>query len=571
MQLLSRLIPQPSASAVGLDVSEQGLCWVELRQSQAGLVLERCGFEPLAPGCVVAGQVTEFEGVEAALRRLASAAGAAGHRGAKQTLALGLAVPAELVTLRRAHFAGKPSAPALAELVQADMASRLQLPPLEVCVDFQLGLARPAAPEPGTEVFAAAVPKELVEDRIALVEGAALSLRPIVMAMDSQMAALAACRAIRARSAKPGAAVALLQMGVDGCQLDLIHQASILHSERFALPPDGMRPSDASPESCHGLPAGLLEAIESRQGADAAARPWQIWVAGPAAEAAAWVALLQRRSSLPCGVLNPLDGMLRGEVLQGHGLPDASRTLVACGLALAALDPPGAPASSPAGSSPACFNFLPYRQIAVAQRQKALLLQAGAVALSVLLSSAVLWQLWSERLEAGQVAQAELRRESAELDAEIRRLAAVAAEVALLKRHEAALISFARERNQTPQMLHELSTLVPEGVQLISVRIDRQGHASISGQARSAAEVFGLIGRLSAGPSFKQATLLDLSSPPDSGPAAAQAGASSAAPAASGSLAVSDASVPSGPPLAPLSKPLSERAERVIFSLRAQP
>jgi Tfp pilus assembly PilM family ATPase/Tfp pilus assembly protein PilN len=566
MQILAELTRQPAASAVGLDMCEQGLCWVELRQSQIGLVLVRCHFEPLSPGCILDGQIAEFKEVEAALGRLLHAAGAGKNPSVKQALSLGLAVPTRLVTVHRKRYPGQPSEVELVELVQADLASELRRPAAHLSVDFLASSAQSFAQQSGTEVFAAAVSKDAVEDRMALIEGAGPGLRPVVMAMASQMAVLAACRAIRARSSRPGAAVALVQVQRDELQLDIVQQASILHSERFAWPANASVSGDASSESFFELPAELLDAMEAMQAAAVPNRPWQIWVSGPAAEAAALAGMLQRCTGLPSAVLDPFEAMLPAHALPRHGLPSEATALVACGLALTAMGGPSGwaePGALPTNTFPACFNFLPHREIASAKRQKSLLLQFGAAALLVLLTSLVLREVLSEKLGAGQAAQTELRQEIEAVDTELQRVAAVVAEAQLLRRHEEVLTSFAREKAQTPEMLHELRVLLPEGLHLSSLYIDHQGHAILSGQARSSAEVFGLVGSLSAASRyFKQATLLDLSLPSDSGapaaPQTAQTGISSTmlAPAAVPSVA------------SPVSAGL---AERVIFTVRAQP
>lgn len=563
MQLLSRLTSSQLPCAVGLDLSAHGLCWVELRLDQgSGLVLERCLFEALPPGCIIDGQIAEFQEVESALARLTLLAEPVQMPDARQAVSLALSVPAGLVTSHRTRFAGKLPEAALAERAQAEVSSLLRRSPDELSVDFQFSFtSSPSSPDPGTELVVAAVPKDAVEDRIALIEGLSggaqgktgigLRLRPVSVAMASQMAVLAACRAARVSSARPNAPVALIQVDTQGLQLDIVLQTGALSSERFVLAASlaSERLSLGSPVE---PPAALLQAID-------AARPFQLWVTGFNPEAAAWAVVLQERTGLSCAMVDPFAAMVRGRAFSGQVLPDASRALVACGLALTALGQAGRFISSsrPVPSLfPVCFNFLPHREIASARREKSILMQMGAVALSALLVSAVLRLALSDKLASGGAAQAELLRAAVGLDAEVRRQAVVAADVQLLRRHEAVLISFAHKRDQTAQMLRELGELLPEGLHLTSFRIDQGGDAILSGQARSAAEVFALMGRLSADSQhFKRAALLDLSLPADLGSALM------AQPAASSAV--------SPPPL--VSSRPGELAERVVFTIRTQP
>lgn len=599
MNLLSEILRPTSPAAVGLDLSERGLCWLELRRDPVGgLLIERCLFEVLTPGCIVDGQIAEFQEVEAALGRLIRLVEAGQVRGARQPLPLALSVPAGMVTIHRTRYAGKLLEADLAERLQAEMSSLLRSTD-ELSLDFVYSYApSPTAPDLGTEVVAAAVPTAAVEDRIALIEGTqeaqrtqglmrtGLRLRPVSVAMASQMVLLAAYRAIRFRSAHPDVTVALVQVDRQALQLDVVRQTGVLSSTRFPMAASraSAEISSVSSDPAVDLPAGLLEAIEAAQGAATVARPWRLWVTGSDVDAAAWATVLQERTGLPCAVVDPFVGMVPGRALDGHGHRSsaASQALVACGLALTAL---GLSSRSGASSRPETpflpvgFNFLPHREIASAGRQKSFLMQICAAALSVLLASTVFRLALSEKLASGQAVQAEQRNEIARLDAEVRRQAVVAADMPVLQRQQAVLTSFAQKRDQTPQMLRELGLLLPEGLHLTSFRIDQQGEAIISGQARSAAEVFALMSRLSAASQhFKRAALLDLSLPADSSSATAQPAASNPL-----SVPVSVQAVPllpfarvtsTSPVLAAasvVSPQPGDLAERVIFTIRTQP
>lgn len=201
MQVLTQLFRQTPASAVGLDLSDDSLCWVELRRDSAGRPqLERCLFEPLAPGWVVGGQLRDFGEVEAALRRLGQRAGA--DSGGLRPL--GLAVPAQLVTTHEGIFSPGLSDEKLALRVQADLASLLRCSPEELRVDFRPARVTLGAPtgvvlgKGDRSLEMAAVSNEAVEDRVALVEAAGLSVQPVLMAWAPEAGVLAAGRMVQA-------------------------------------------------------------------------------------------------------------------------------------------------------------------------------------------------------------------------------------------------------------------------------------------------------------------------------------------------------------------------------------
>ncbi len=517
MQILSRLLRPSSAAAAGLDLSDSSLTWVALSQRKGrGLVLQGCLFEPLAPGWVVNGEITDFGQVEAALRRLMRRVSASTLDAVKPgTLALGLAVPAVLVNFHRARYPANLSQTQLAERVQADIAQeqQLQLRHEDLCVDFHRERAAPDASSSGqTDWRAAGVLRAAVEDRIALVEGTGLPLHPVVMASAFEAGVHAGSRVILAQGA--GALVQLVQL-LDGpwfC-LDILEQTGSLQSKRFKLG-ESLSPH---PDSNPVLPEGLVQALmapETGVGGDVAAvlreRPLKVWFCGPPDAADAWAAALQLRTGLPCERIDVFEGMALSEAIEGSSLPKGAQALVACGLALMAL--PQADRSRRAANRTKNFNFLPYRQAARARQKEVFLRQLGAVAVSVLLATGVVrWSLWAQ-LASEQATQAALSQEIARLELELKRVSASAPDAKRLQLHAAKLMAFAQMRQQLPLTLQELSALLPEGLNLTSLRREQGGSAIVSGQARSAADVFELIERM-AGSSryFTRPALLDLS------------------------------------------------------------
>lgn len=575
MQPLSKLFGKAGAvRGAGLDLNDSGLCWVELRKDKAqGLVLERCLFEPLAPGCIAQGQILEFAEVEAALLRLL--AGADTGLRPRVPPPLALAVPAALVTTYPVSLPAKLTEAALAERLHVEMASHMRLSDDALCVDF---VARPAhrldaadkqVNANQTHLLAAAVPQEALEDRLALMEGAGLPWRVDVMAVASQAAVSAVCRAMDAKVGRPSAVTGLVQVAADWLQLDILQMAQVLSSARFMLE----KSSSTAPEPALELPSGLLKALEAADGSVTAARPVQLWLTGPTDLTAAWAASLQERTGLPCALVNPFESMVLGETVNRLSRIDTAQAAVACGLALMALGD-----TNPAKRAPQpSFNFMPHRKTALLQRQKRFVQQLGAVALGVLLTSAVARVALSEQMETQQDAQAEVRRDIAALEAELKRLAGTAAEAEQSQRHQDVLALFAQARQQAPMMWRELSTLLPDGLHLTSLRRDAEGAAMVSGQARSAAEVFALIERLSASSQhFKRPELVELTLVAEAG--ALHTGMPAVAPEVAIAAGPQQASptlpaMPAPSSVAPGAAPASSQAawvERVVFTLRAQ-
>ena len=587
MQILSKLRGQVGGvRAAGLDLNDQGLCWVELRQDkERGLALERCLFEPLAPGCIVEGQILEFSEVEAALARLLSRPHASPSSDASPSSQgispLALAVPASLVTTHLVSFPARVSDAVLAQRLQADMAARVRLKAEAICVDFLPrladGLKKDERESRQSDLVAAVVAKNAVEDRVALVEGAGLPWRVDLMALVGQATVLAASRAVHAQARRPSAVMALVQFEADGLLLDVLQGTKVLHSERFVVAHSlaHSRAGEPQVEYPLELPDGLLEALDAPYGSATAGRPEQLWLVAPASPAAAWARVLQERTGLPCALVDPFEGMLRDNLDEGNRV-DAAQALAACGLALMALSDLGA--ASQVALQPR-FNFLPHRDALSVLRKKSFVLQLAAVTLTVLLGTAAMQLALSEQLNTHKGAQAEVQQAIAGLDAELARLAGAAAELERLQGHERVLTAFAQSRQQTPLKWQELSALLPNGLHLTSLRQDAQGAAILSGQARSAAEVFALIERLAGGSQhFKRPELLDLSSLDAAAAAAAPHARQPGAPAAA--LAATAAAPPADPAAftASAAAPIHTLAaatqaglvERVVFSLRAE-
>lgn len=508
MQVKSLLFPFRSTSltAAGLDLNDQGLRWVELRQDerglQASLHLAHCAFEPLAAGCIVGGEILAFDEVEAALGRLLVQVLAFPRPSPLKMLAL--AVPDLSVTLQRVLVpAGLNEADRLAR-AQLEVATAMRRYAADLCVDFRAETPTGSdTPNAGTALRAAGVLREAIEDRMALIEAAGLTFQPAVIAMAGQAGVLAACRVLKARGTLPQVATALVQLEPRSLRLDILCQGQALHSQRFEPAPALTDLANAHLSAGEGHDA-LDELVALVTG-----RTQQVWIAGPREQASGWAALLQRRTALPCSVVDAFDALVPAESMVLQSPHAGTESLVACGLALAAL-------RSRSAADPLDFNFLPHRQTAFAQRRKSLLRQAGVVTLCVVLTSAAAHFVLSAKIQNQQGVRESAARDLANAKAELARLAGTAADMPALQRERRLLMAFLQTRQHMPELLDELGVLLPEGLHLTSLRRDTQGMAIVSGQAQTAAEVFGLIERLAQrSQHFKRPALLDLSLLPD--------------------------------------------------------
>jgi type IV pilus assembly protein PilN len=158
------------------------------------------------------------------------------------------------------------------------------------------------------------------------------------------------------------------------------------------------------------------------------------------------------------------------------------------------------------------INLLPYREASLAVQRQAFaryLLLAGLLALAVAAGwSAVLEQALTDPTEASQ----QLRQEIKQLDAHIKRMDALQADIKALALREAALQQLQDERRQPadwlPQLMH-----VPDGLHLTAVKQDNLG-VHVQGAARASAQVFDWVRQLARQTQgLQRPELIDVSAP----------------------------------------------------------
>ena len=158
------------------------------------------------------------------------------------------------------------------------------------------------------------------------------------------------------------------------------------------------------------------------------------------------------------------------------------------------------------------INLLPHREASLAGRRRAFaryLLLAGLLALAVAAGwSAVLAQALADPNGAGQ----QLRQEIKQLDAQIKRMDGLQADINALALREAVLQQLQDERRQPADWLPQLMHL-PEGLHLSAVKQDSLG-VHVQGAARASAQVFEWVRQLARQTQgLQRPELIDVSAP----------------------------------------------------------
>lgn len=154
----------------GLDISSSAIKVVELSMSgKAGLRLERYAIEPLPRETMVDNAVGNHDALVEAIKRAMRKLGS-------RTKHVAMALPASMVITKKVVVPGDLREDAMDMQVQANIKDQIPYEIDVVNIDWQiLGPNKHNAEE--LDVFVAAAKKELIEDRVAAVEGAGLRAR----------------------------------------------------------------------------------------------------------------------------------------------------------------------------------------------------------------------------------------------------------------------------------------------------------------------------------------------------------------------------------------------------------
>ena len=306
--------PEP---LIGLDIGDDSLHWVELaRDGRARLRLERCAAEPLAPGCIVQGQIERFEDVSAALRRLAQAAGSKHRR-------VALAMPASAVQTQVLTLPGPCSPGALEQQVLQAMALERDPPAAALAMDFGLVHGAGATTQ---QVWTATTPQDMLQDRLGLAESAGLI--PTVVDGQAQACARTAALLLRMRPAtNPAGVTAFVQLLSDGASLQLLAGHKVVHQS-------AVWPS--CPQTVFELCQLLQSEMASVTLGGSRARLELILLTSDAPQEPPWCETLALQAGCDCEWADPVKALRHDhQALSPGPIPQASAGLMtACGLAL---------------------------------------------------------------------------------------------------------------------------------------------------------------------------------------------------------------------------------------------
>ena len=302
---------------IGLDIGTDSLHWVELaRDGRALLRLERCAVEPLAPGCIVQGQIERFEDVSAALKRLVRAAGSDHRR-------VALAMPASAVQTQWLTLPGPLSPTALEQQVQQAISHNSDPSGSGLAMDY--GLVPGAGASTAQQVWTATTPRNMLQDRLGLAESAGLT--PTVVDGQAQACARAAALLLRLRPAtNPAGVTAFVQLLSDGVFLQLLVRHNVVHQS----------PVWPKPTTAFGLYQHLQNEMAVLSQGDLAAGLALILVTGDTSQELQWCESLAQHAGCDCEWADPVTALRHG-----HQEPDPAPSpqacaglMTACGLAL---------------------------------------------------------------------------------------------------------------------------------------------------------------------------------------------------------------------------------------------
>jgi Tfp pilus assembly PilM family ATPase len=302
---------------IGLDIGTDSLHWVELaRDGRALLRLERCAVEPLAPGCIVQGQIERFEDVSAALKRLVRAAGSDHRR-------VALAMPASAVQTQLLTLPGPLSPTALEQQVQQAISHNSDPSGSDLAMDY--GLVPGAGASTAQQVWTATTPRNMLQDRLGLAESAGLT--PTVVDGQAQACARAAALVLRLRPAtNPAGVTAFVQLLSDGVSLQLLVRHNVVHQS----------PVWPKPTTAFGLYQHLQNEMAVLSQGDLAAGLALILVTGETSQEPQWCESLAQQAGCDCEWADPVTALRHG-----HQEPDPAPSpqacaglMTACGLAL---------------------------------------------------------------------------------------------------------------------------------------------------------------------------------------------------------------------------------------------
>ena len=115
-------------------------------------------------------------------------------------------------------------------------------------------------------------------------------------------------------------------------------------------------------------------------------------------------------------------------------------------------------------------NLLPHREEMRKRRKQALQILLGLAAVAGLVLGGLVWKYYDYRINAQESVNNYIKAENTKLDAKIKEVEGVEAEIAALRDRQQAVESLQQERNDPVMLFNELTGKMPDGMYFTSLK-----------------------------------------------------------------------------------------------------
>lgn len=208
-----------SRQCIGLDVGSSSVKLVQLKIGRRGKSLQNFGIEPLPPGVIVGGAISDPNAVTAAIRNLTKRIRLRGKD-------VALAVSGNSVIIRRLQIPAMTGA-ALAEQMEWEVRQHIPFSRDEVIVDWEVLVER--TPDGQMEIVLVAAKREVVEQYVAVVKAAGLN--PTIVDTD----AFAMQNAVEsAQGQTPNETIAVINVGAHFTTISIVQDGKPVFHRNLA-------------------------------------------------------------------------------------------------------------------------------------------------------------------------------------------------------------------------------------------------------------------------------------------------------------------------------------------------
>lgn len=144
------------------------------------------------------------------------------------------------------------------------------------------------------------------------------------------------------------------------------------------------------------------------------------------------------------------------------------------------------------------INLLPHREAARKRRREVFYAGLGASAVAGVAIAGVIWLWYGAQISSQQDRNRLLQSEITKLEAQIKDIATLQAEIAALRARQQAVEDLQADRNMPVHLLNEMARLLPDGVYLTNMK-QTNDTVAMSGTAQSNERVSELLRNLASG------------------------------------------------------------------------